>query len=136
MTNLNKPDTSALTEEIIQEWNKLQLSLAKIKAREMQLRKLIVSEITNQGTVGTLTKEFFGYELKAENKVSYSFVDKEALTEFLAGNPTEQEVQTVKFAPSVVVGKYNKLSSTSILKSSLVTVKPAAPSLKVISILE
>ena len=137
---LNSSTENTFTEEFklkVVQWYKLQKLLKISKAEEMSLRKHIVSALTNNATLKSKTIEIAGFELKAELKVTYS-VDKEAISE-LYENLTWEEKDCVKWTPSIKIKEYNALPITpseSTLKTEIVTVKPAAPTLTVISQLE
>lgn len=117
-----------MTKEILQQWMELVDALAVAKAKEMLLRKMIVAHMGP----ASCTKEFFGVELKSEVKVSYS-VDKKLLNEAIdEAKLFEDELEAIKWTPTIVVKRYNALEGGE-LKSTIVTIKPVAPTLKVLS---
>lgn len=123
-----------INESIILEWIKCQTELKKIKAQEMNLRKTIVKSITNDAAIKTKTAELFGFELKAENKTSFS-IDKDLLLALRPGLSIDEQL-SLKWSATIVAKNYNKLSPATLLKSKIVTLKEATPSLTLISQLD
>jgi len=123
-----------MTQELINEWYNLQYNLKKMKAKEMYLRKLIVADINISGTENSKILNVGDLELKATKKITYS-IDKDKLScEFDAMMTIEKDA--IKWTPSIIISKYNKLSPNCILKQRIVTIKPGAPTLSVVSTTE
>lgn len=127
-------ENKQLDEVAILEWVKCQGELKKLKAREMNLRKTIVKVITNNAAIKTKTAELFGFELKAENKISFS-IDKDLLL-VLRPQLSFAEQESLKWTPSVVAKNYKALAPATLLKSQIVTLKEAAPGLTLVSQLD
>lgn len=116
----------------VDEWVIMQKQLKQLRAKEMMLRKQIVSAITGDNTIGTITCELMGYELKATNKLTHS-IDKPLFNEYASdGVFTEEELEAVKLVPTLIVKYYEKLDPQTLLRSEVVTVKAAAPTLAVL----
>lgn len=113
-----------IPKDLLDEWVLLSTSLSKTKVRELYLRKVIV-ELMGPASC---TKEYYGIELKSTVKVSYG-VNKILLEEAAL---SKEEHAAIKWTPTVIVKMYNQLKG-GFLKSSIVTVKPAAPALDIVS---
>lgn len=123
-----------ISEQELKEWHSIQKEMARMKAREMNLRKAIVADIMTGVATNSKTVELFGLELKAEVKTSDK-VDMVILNE-VGPNLNPAEKACLKWTATIIAKPYKELPGSSVLRTRVVTVKPAAPSLKVISVLE
>jgi len=113
-------------------WLKMSEQLKSLKEVEMKTRKELCAEIF-QGQVGAMKKKFDedGYRIVAENTVGYK-LDEEALSAIWK-ELSELETNSVDWKPSLKLTEYKKLPSTALIHEC-VTVKPSAPTLKVIEL--
>lgn len=131
------------------EHRKLQDDLAILKAKEMDLRKYIVSRAFPQKEEGTNTKELGnGYELKAVIKYNYKLSDNDVVEKTLQeiaaiGNEGSFIAdRLVGWTPNFYKTEYNKLqddaaagneNAKKILKlcEKMLTITDAAPTLTI-----
>jgi len=123
-----------MNQELINEWYHLQHNLKSMKAKEMHLRKLIVADINISATENSKILNVGDLELKATKKITYT-IDKDKLGGEFDEMPIIEK-EAIKWTPSIIISKYNKLSPNCILKQRIVTIKPAAPTLSVVNMME
>lgn len=126
---LNKPPE--LTSQEVQLWVSMVNDLRRLKAQEMILRKKIAASVIFNNTANTVTKELHGFELRTERKFNYG-LDVVKL-ESISGSLSDAEKDAINWKPSISVGKYKKLSRG--LLTELVTIKPSAPTVTLLSTL-
>lgn len=122
-----------LTKNQINAWVEMQKKLTQLKAEELHLRKIIVSEIHGSSTLpGSKTAMLFDMELKATQKILIK-LDKGLLIELIeASSLTAMEQACIKWTPSVIAAKFNKVPS-GLLTREVVTLTPSAPTLSLVS---
>ena len=97
----------------------------------MQLRKEICAKILKGMSFPCKkTVEIEGYSVKAENTVSYNL--NEALVNQMFAELSDTDKNALVFKPNLVLRMYKKLDKNSLLHEA-VTVKPSAPTLKLIA---
>lgn len=140
---MKKPTTAPVTkpgklpEEIrvkIEERNKILAWLAKGEAREMELRKELVSFFVPKPKEGTNTVAGEGYEVKVDHKVSRT-LDVAALDSVMPQLPEHLRVigTLISYAPRFDLKAYRAMSpgEKKIFEQAL-TIKDGAPSLEII----
>lgn len=117
--------------KVVKEWMQLQAQLKEIKAREMSLRKEICSAILKDTPLPVRKKyEVNGLVLEVDGKVTYSL--DATVVNSLFDDLEDADKSSLDFKPSLKLREYKKLPESSLLHEA-VTIKPAAPVLKIIS---
>lgn len=122
-----------VTEKDIAEWRSLAEALKSVKGDEMTLRKRIVAFFFNGKKKGTHRLIVGDAELKAELSTRLDVSESDLIAN--ASVLTEEEKACIKWKPTVIASKYNKLKPEQKARlSRIVSEKPSAPSLTVTDI--
>ncbi len=118
-------------ESKVEEWSDVAFKLKQAKELEMKLRKEICAHIF-EGKEGKFKKDFeIGeYELQANSNTTLKI--DEGIFGATYPDMAEEEKNCIKYKPSLIAGKFNKLESEGLLHMCIEEV-PAAPTLKIIS---
>lgn len=121
-----------MNEEKFKEWRDLYNLLKSMKSQEMKMRKELCVDIFKGSTAGNKAKFEIGSILvKAENKINFK-LDTESV-KAMYDELEEADKDAMKWSPSLKLREYKKLGEGSLLHEC-VTIKPAAPVLKVIDL--
>lgn len=127
-----KPEVEASQKEI-NEWYQLQIDLAKLKQKELELRLKIFGTFFKEPKEGSSTVPFSdGWVLKAEYPINRTF-DVAALTTLL---PTFREAhlpvkELIRNKPELSLSNYRKLSDEQRkLFDQALVIKPGTPQLE------
>lgn len=112
-------------------WTKAKAELAKIKAREIELRKSIANELFPNPDEGTNTHELGkGYKVKLVHKLNRT-IDEATLASVLARVPGAEAC--IKNKPELVIKQFRNLTDDDrlIFEECLIT-KPGTPALELV----
>lgn len=117
-----------LTTHKIEKWIEAEAKLVHYKALETVLRREIADDLLEGKKTGTHNFSKLGYAIKAVKKTNTT-IDRVAL-EALYDDFSEEEAKAIKFSPSLVTAKYNKLEHHDMIDHCLI-VKPGMPTLSI-----
>jgi len=125
----------------LSKWIKTQALLKRIKTKEMQLRREICGNVLFGLTLPSRKKVVLdGYNIEAENKVNYSVED--AVYQAIEDELSIAEKAVIKWTPGLKLTEYKALlkqaeaDEEELLLDEAITIKPTAPTLKVLGIAE
>lgn len=143
------PAAAQITEADLSEWYKLQNDLAKLKARESQMRKVLFSHFFPKAEEGVNTYDLpevngVPYELKGTRKIDRK-VDEAVLKKMTEVSKTDAgEVPSefdqlgvsadklVRWKPELNVGEYRKLSdNVRAVVDKMLIIKDGSPSMEI-----
>lgn len=128
-------------DEVLLEWQRLQQTLAKAKADEMEFRKYVVSRAFPNKQEGTNTLELGnGYELKAQIKFNYKLADNDTVEKCLdkiakTGNqgPFIAD-RLVSWTPNFLLTEYRQLQESATNNDPMIS-GPAKAILKEVEVM-
>ena len=122
-------------------WIKLQALLKRVKSEEMKLRRDICGNILFGMALPSRKKAVLdGHNIEAENKVNYSVED--AVYQAIEDELSIAEKGVIKWTPGLKLTEYKALlkqaeaDEKELLLDEAITIKPTAPTLKVLGVAE
>ena len=119
---------------LFDEWKKISVELKEMKALELRARKMLCNDMFALAEKDVSDVEFKvkivqeGKTVVAHSKTNTS-VDESILSS-MGGELTEQEQSCLRYKPSLIKAKYDKLPEDSLLHAACVT-KSSTPTLTV-----
>lgn len=117
-------------ESKFERWQELSGILKTVKVEEMKLRKELAAEyLIDQVPPCKIDLYVGSIKIRVENGVSHA-LDAEVVNQIFE-DLNDEEKSAMQFKPSLKLREYKKLPNDSLLKEA-VTVKPSAPTIKIL----